>query len=420
MNFPIYKIISAVIILILIELYSFLTIRIATKNYNPLLRLLLTILYILLSVGAWSLFLYFRKAPIEFLPLQAKSFLFAGIFGFFAAKILAAILMFFDDARRLIQWTIRSLRAESEKAPIYASEQEGGITRSKFIVQSSVLMGGLLLGGFTYGVTNRYKYIIKRVKLKIPDLPDAFKGMKIVQISDIHAGSFDQKEAVKNGINLILQEEADLILFTGDLVNYTADEIEPYMDIFSELKAPLGVYSILGNHDYGDYVSWTNEAAKVANLELLKKYQADMGWKLLLNEHVLLKKGEDQIALIGVENWGANPRFPRFGDMQKALHGMPNNIPVKILLTHDPSHWDAVVRPKYPNINLTLSGHTHGMQMGIRLPFFQWSPAQFLYKQWAGLYTKGQQSIYVNVGYGFLGYPGRLGILPEITVIELS
>ena len=354
------------------------------------------------------------------MPLQAKSFLFAGIFGFFAAKVLAAILMFLDDGRRFTQWAFRSLRAESERVLVFASEKEGGITRSKFIVQASVLMGGLLLGGFTYGVTNRYKYIIKRVKLKISNLPDAFKGMKIVQISDIHAGSFDNKESVKNGINLILQEEADLILFTGDFVNYTADEIEHYMDIFSELKAPMGVYSILGNHDYGDYVSWPNEAAKAANLELLKKYQADMGWRLLLNEHILLERGNDRIALIGVENWGANPRFPRFGDMQKAVDGMPNNIPVKILLTHDPSHWDAVIREKYPDINLTLSGHTHGMQMGIRLPFFQWSPAQFLYKQWAGLYTKGQQSIYVNVGYGFLGYPGRLGILPEITVIELS
>ena len=252
------------------------------------------------------------------------------------------------------------------------------------------------------------------------NLPSEFKGLRIIQISDIHSGSLDDPEAVSKGVDLIMREKPDLILFTGDLVNNQAEEVNPYLKIFGQLKAPMGVYSVLGNHDYGDYVSWPSEVAKRENLDALKQHHVDLGWRLLLNEHVLLERNSQQIALIGIENWGARG-FAKYGDMKKAVAGLEHvNVPIKILLSHDPSHWEAEVRKEYRDIDLTLSGHTHGMQFGIDIPGFKWSPVQYVYKQWAGLYQDENQSLYVNRGYGFIGYQGRVGILPEITLIELS
>ena len=193
--------------------------------------------------------------------------------------------------------------------------------------------------------------------------------------------------------------------------------MEPYQNSFGRLTAPLGVFSTLGNHDYGDYVQWPTAQAKIDNLEALKKVHANMGWHLLMNEHVVLDKKGEKIALLGIENWGAKARFPKYGKMDLAYPGT-ENIPFKILLSHDPSHWDAQILPGYPGIDLMLSGHTHGMQFGLENPYFKWSPVQWMYKQWAGLYEQGAQKLYVNRGYGFIGYPGRVGILPEITVIE--
>ena len=234
---------------------------------------------------------------------------------------------------------------------------------------------------------------------------------------------------------MILKENADLILFTGDLVNNIADEMDDYMDVFDKFKAPMGVYSILGNHDYGDYHAWPDRDAEhfrkekaagkhlltpmqQANLDKLKNIQAELGWKLLLDEHVVLERNDDKIALIGVQNWSAKARFPKYGDLNKAYAGA-ENYPFKILMSHDPSHWDAQVRPTYGDIDLMLAGHTHGMQFGVEIPGFRWSPVQYIYKEWAGLYQEEKQRLYVNRGYGFIGYPGRVGILPEITVIEL-
>ena len=218
----------------------------------------------------------------------------------------------------------------------------------------------------------------------------------------------------------ILAEKPDVIFFTGDLVNDRAIEMEEYMDVFSKLKAPMGVYSTLGNHDYGDYVSWPhNGVTKEQNLENLKKVHADLGWCLLMNEHVALEKDGEQIALLGIENWGAKARFPKHGRMDLA-HPGTEKYPFKILLSHDPSHWDAQVKTEYPDIDLMLSGHTHGMQFGLEIPGFKWSPVQYMYKQWAGVYTDGKQQLNVNRGFGFIGYPGRVGVLPEISVIELG
>jgi predicted MPP superfamily phosphohydrolase len=299
-----------------------------------------------------------------------------------------------------------------------------------------MLAGGGLFSSLIYGFNNKYRYQLHRFQLAFDDLPAGFKGIKIVQISDIHSGSFTDKHAVMRGVDKILKEKADLILFTGDLINNLAEEMDDYMDVFSRVKAPMGVYSILGNHDYGDYVSWPDkneehrkkEAAagrhlltplQQANLDRLKNIHAELGWRLLLDEYAVLERGGDKIALIGVQNWSSKARFPKYGDLKKAYAGS-ESYPFKILMSHDPSHWDAQVRPTYADINLMLAGHTHGMQFGVDIPGFKWSPVQYIYKEWAGLYEEGKQKLYVNRGYGFIGYPGRVGILPEITIIELT
>jgi len=279
-------------------------------------------------------------------------------------------------------------------------------------------VGGTVFSTLVYGFGNKYRYHVNRLRMSFKNLPAGFKGMRIVHISDIHSGSFTDKEAVANGVKKILKEKPDMILFTGDLVNDRASEMKDYMDVFSQLKAPMGVYSTLGNHDYGDYVQWASIEAKRENLEQLKQVHKNMGWRLLMNEHVVLEKGSDRIALLGIENWGAKGNFAKYGKMEHAYPGS-EKYPFKILMSHDPSHWDAEVPTKYVDIDLTLAGHTHGMQFGLELPGFKWSPVQYMYKQWAGLYEAGDQKLYVNRGYGFLGYPGRIGILPEITVIEL-
>jgi len=220
-------------------------------------------------------------------------------------------------------------------------------------------------------------------------------------------------------VDMILQQNADIILFTGDLVNDRHNEILEYIPVFNKLKAPMGVYSTLGNHDYGDYVQWESEIAKKENLDKLKQAHATMGWKLLMNEHIVFEKSGEKIALLGIENFGAKGRFPKYGRMQDAYPGT-ENIPFKLLMSHDPSHWDYQVKKEYKDIDLMLSGHTHGMQFGLENPYFKWSPVQWMYKQWAGLYEEGNQKLYVNRGFGFIGYPGRVGIMPEITVITLS
>ena len=270
-----------------------------------------------------------------------------------------------------------------------------------------------------YGITKgKYDFRVNKVKLAFDHLPNAFEGFKIVQISDIHSGSFDSKEAIVEGIKIVNQQGADLVLFTGDLVNNDSREILPFITDFNALKAPYGVYSVLGNHDYGDYKKWNSVQDKQENMELLFQYQKEMGFQLLNNENAMITKGDDVIGIYGVENWG-NPPFPQNGDLDKALSG-GEDVGFKILLSHDPTHWDKKVTTHPVHIDLTLSGHTHGMQFGVESPGFKWSPIKYIYPQWAGLYAKDNQHLYVNRGFGFLGFPGRVGIWPEITLIELT
>jgi hypothetical protein len=240
----------------------------------------------------------------------------------------------------------------------------------------------------------------------------------VVQISDIHTGSFFNRKAVAGGVDLINAQKADVVFFTGDLVNNQSSEAKPYLDIFKRVKADLGVYSTMGNHDYGDYRSWSSDQAKQQDVKNLHEMHGYMGWDLLLNENRFLKVDNEEIAILGLENWGAG-RFSKYGDLPRTIKGT-EETPFKILLSHDPSHWDAQVRPEYPDIDLQLAGHTHGMQFGIEIGDFRWSPSQYIYKQWADLYQEGDQFIYVNRGFGYIGYPGRVGILPEITVLELK
>jgi predicted MPP superfamily phosphohydrolase len=254
--------------------------------------------------------------------------------------------------------------------------------------------------------------------MKFPNLPDGFHNFRIVQISDLHLGSYLSQEPMERAVRLILEQKPDVILFTGDLVNDRHIEAVPYKDLLKRLQAPHGVFSVLGNHDYGEYYRWPHPEDKKQNLENLIQFQRDLGWNLLLNEHAYLEKDGDQLGLIGVENWSSRMSFQRYGDMKQAMHGM-KELPVNILMSHDPSHWKAEVVKEYPQVDLTLSGHTHGMQFGVEIPGFKWSPVQYVYKEWADLYADKKQYLYVNRGLGYIGYPGRVGILPEITVIDL-
>ena len=403
-------------IMILLDTYVFQAIKVVSHSASPKTKTIIYSIYWTISILAIIGFLIFVLTGPEFLPKKLRTYLFAIVVGLFLGKLISVIFFLVDDMRRLIQWITGKLffrNTEGEQLT------EGGISRSVFLSWLGLAAGGTLFGSLIYGFGNKYRYEVRRVKLAFDNLPASFKGLKIVHICDIHSGSFTNKSAVMRGVKKIMDENADLILFSGDLVNDRATEMEEYMDVFSQLKAPLGVYSTFGNHDYGDYAHWPfNGVTKQQNLINLAKVHAELGWRLLMNEHVVLKKNGEQIALIGIENWSNIARFPKHGRMDLAYAGT-EKYPFKILMSHDPSHWDAQVRPQYPDVDLTLSGHTHGMQFGIEIPGFKWSPVQYVYKQWAGLYEEGKQKLYVNRGFGFIGYPGRVGILAEITVIEL-
>lgn len=411
-----------VFFLLIVDIYVFFAVRTAFAGAAPRTRFIANLVYWLVSGTILVLAATYRFLP-ETSPVlltYVRTIIIAILF----AKLIVVLFLAIDDLRRLILWIAGFFRSAATEN-IGTEGFRKGITRSQFLSKAGLALGGGLVATLIYGFSNKYNYHVRKLKLNFKNLPSSFRGLRIVQISDIHSGSFQDKAAVEKGVDMILAQKPDLILFTGDLVNDRAMEMKEYQDVFSRLKAPMGIYSVLGNHDYGDYYPWPDfdgdhySAMKADNLKQLKGIHAQMGWKLMLNEHTVFERNGEQIALLGIENWSANARFPRFGDMTKA-HAGTENIPFKILMSHDPSHWDAQVRKEYPDVNLMLSGHTHGMQFGIEIPKFKWSPSQYFYKQWAGLYQDGQQKLYVNRGFGFLGYPGRVGILPEITVIDLA
>jgi predicted MPP superfamily phosphohydrolase len=333
-------------------------------------------------------------------------------------KVTFLPFVLIDDIRRVIIWVKR--RAETPKTIATSNEPKAdAIPRSEFLMKAGLIAGAVPLVSLGFGIiSGAYDYRVRYQPLYLPNLPKAFNGLKIGQISDIHSGSFYNKKAVLGGVEMLLREKPDVIFFTGDLVNARTKEVYGYQDIFSKVKAPLGVFSSLGNHDYGDYADWPSLAAKKKNLADLIATHKNMGWDLLLNENRRLKVNGEEIGILGCENWGELTRFPKYGKMEPTLKNT-DDLPVKLLLSHDPSHWRAQILPKYPQIDVMFSGHTHGMQFGVRAEHFQWSPVEYVYKEWAGLYHEGKQQLYVNVGYGFLGFPGRVGILPEITIFTL-
>jgi predicted MPP superfamily phosphohydrolase len=400
--------------MILLDLYVFQIIK-TVSGGSPKTRSIIFTAYWAISVAALIILFILPLLNLDNYSKGVRSTVFAIIIGLFLAKLIASVFFLLDDIRRGIQWLVGKVffrNTEGEQI------EEAKISRSVFLSWMGLAVGGTLFSSLVYGFSNKYNYKIRKVKLNFSNLPASFKGIKIVQLSDIHSGSFTNKAAVEKGVQKVLQLKPDLILFTGDLVNNESGEMQDYMDVFNKLKAPMGVYSILGNHDYGDYKHWPSEEAKKENLEWLKQIQAQLGWRLLLDENVILERNNEQIALIGVQNWSALKRFPKYGNLEKAYRGS-EHLPFKILMSHDPTHWDAEVRPKYGDIDLMLAGHTHGMQFGVEIPGFKWSPVEYVYKEWAGLYEEGKQKLYVNRGYGFIGYPGRVGILPEITLFEL-
>jgi uncharacterized protein len=405
-----------VVIMVLLDLYVFQAIKVVTQGASPKLRIGIFAGYWSISAAAVVLLIIIPFINYDSWPRSVRTYLFATVVGLFFAKIVAVLFFLLDDVRRVIQWASSKLFFRDTEGEIIGEQR---ISRSAFLSWMGLVAGGGLFSTLVYGFSNKYNYEVRKVRLSFKNLPTAFRGLKIIHISDIHSGSFTNKKAVQKGVDLILKQKPDLILFTGDLVNDRAIEMEQYMEVFNRLKAPMGVFSTLGNHDYGDYIRWESQEEKRANLERLKEVHGELGWRLLMNEHVVLEKDQQTITLLGIENWSAKGSFPKYGRLSDAYKGAEPQT-FKILMSHDPSHWEAEVRPDYPDINLMLAGHTHGMQFGVEVPGFRWSPVQYVYKQWAGLYEEGDQKLYVNRGFGFIGYPGRVGILPEITLIELA
>lgn len=397
------------VILLFIDWYVFQGVQTLTETWQKPVQVLVHGVYWGLMVGLIPLLYYSlssrRKGEFSLLA----RIIFHIVFIVFVTQLVFLVVLFAEDLYR------------TSVALVHMVSPSGHATafpeRMRWISQVGIALAGVPFISLVYGITRgKYKYRVHKHTLYFKDLPKAFDGFTITQISDVHAGSFNNAAAVQRGINLIKAQKSDLFVFTGDLVNNQAVEIEPWLGHFDQVTAPHGKFAVLGNHDYGDYILWNSESDKVANLEQLKQHHATLGHRLLLDENVSIEKDGQKIVLMGVENWGAG--FGMRGDLKKALHGVDDKA-FKILLSHDPSHWDAQVKQHPSKIHLTLSGHTHGMQFGIEVRGLRWSPVQYRYKNWAGLAEHNGRYLHVNRGFGFLGFEGRVGIWPEVTVIEL-
>ena len=399
------------IILLCIDLMAFQAVRQIVGPAGKTVRTVTYILYWLIPVISITYITGIMMGWGDNLPKGLQTVIRAMIFIFYFAKLLMAVVILVDDIRRLIFGALN----------LGFSEWKLSTARSKWMAYGALALGAIPFFSLTYGMArNPYRYRLLSSKVPIKNLHPELNGLKIVQISDIHSGSFLLREPVERSIDMIMEQKPDIIFFTGDLVNNAAKEMEPFIEMFSRLKAPLGVYSVLGNHDYGDYHQWESPEAKRANFQDLINTHARLGWKLLLNQHVNIPVQTTSLNVIGVENYSANRNFHKYGDLKKATEGMKQDT-LNVLLSHDPSHWNDQVITDYQHIHLTLSGHTHGFQFGVEIPgVWKWSPVQYVYPHWAGLYEKANQFLYVNRGLGYLGYPGRVGILPEITLLTLE
>ncbi len=405
----IYFIVFLLTIYFALDVYIFVVVRSLLDGATPWVRRVVMVAYWVVSILAVAgVLMYTRIDPKVFknLRLYITTFFFI----LFMGKVLASIFLLIDDLRRGFTWVVNLFPSPTDKF---------STSRSDFMAKSAMIAGAVPIAAMSFGViSGAHDYRVRRRLIQSPNLPKAFDGLRVVQISDIHTGSFFNKTAVEGGIDMLNAEKPDLFFFTGDLVNNRSEEAKDYLDIFKKVKAPMGKFSIMGNHDYGDYTSWPSQQAKAKDIQDLHEMHGYMQWDLLLNENRILKVDGEELAVLGCENWGAG-RFSKYGNIEQTVLGVEDH-PFKILLSHDPSHWDAQIRPDYPDIDLMLAGHTHGFQFGVEFGNFKWSPAQYRYKQWSDLHKEGDQYLYVNRGYGFIGYPGRIGILPEITVLELK
>jgi predicted MPP superfamily phosphohydrolase len=394
-------------VLFVIELYAFQAVKTLLK-----LRWML-ISYQIISLLLFVFILYsFTQFDRSVGQTKQTMFTMGLLLLVYIPKIVMTIVLLGEDVFRLAAGSISYFIDNNSNANFLPS-------RRKFVSQVGLGLAAVPFLSLIYGIfEGKYNYKVIKQAIHFPDLPDAFDGFTITQISDVHSGSFDNPEKINYAIDLVNEQNSDMILFTGDIVNTHAKEMHPWIETFNRIKKhEYGKYSVLGNHDYGEYVTWPTQSDKDENFESIKKLYGEIGFALLLNEHTFIEKGGEKIALVGVENWGKN--FKQAGDLKKASQHLTKED-FKILMSHDPSHWDEVIQHDEKHFQLTLSGHTHGMQFGIEIPgYFKWSLAQYVYKQWAGLYENLGRYVYVNRGFGFHAYPGRVGIMPEITVIQL-
>ncbi|MBG6110538.1 putative MPP superfamily phosphohydrolase [Flavobacterium sp. CG_9.10] len=404
----ILRILLLSVVLLIVEFYAFQAIRTLIKLKWVLISYqiisLLLFLFILYSFTQFDRSVGQTKQTMLTMGLVLLVYI---------PKLVLSLVLLGEDIFRIGAGSVNYFIENNDNATFFAS-------RRKFVSQVGLGLAAIPFLSLIYGVTlGKYNYKVIRQQIFFPDLPDAFDGFTITQISDVHSGSFDNPEKINYAIDLVNEQNSDLILFTGDIVNTDAKEMHPWIETFNRIKKhEFGKYSVLGNHDYGEYVTWPSENAKEKNFQDIKNLYGQIGFKLLLNEHTFIEKGGEKIALVGVENWGQN--FKKAGDINKASQYLEKED-FKILMSHDPSHWDYEIKNHDKNFHLTLSGHTHGMQFGIEIPgYFKWSLAQYVYTQWAGLYENLGRYVYVNRGFGFHAYPGRVGIMPEITVIELK
>lgn len=403
-----------IVLFLLVDYYLFQAVVTVSKSWSPLWKNLArygfwmpTVLSIL-ALAWWSF-----GDPYRYSSGLRNWVMTALVAGYFS-KTFGIAVVFIDDLQRGVRWLAKFFY-EPDKQSLPGT----AIPRSEFLAKTALVAASIPFGTMAYGIlSGAHDYRVRRVTVKLPNLPKSFDGIKIGHVSDIHSGSFFNKTAVQGGVEMILNEKPDLIFFTGDLVNNEASEVKDYINVFDKFKAPLGVYSVTGNHDYGDYHRWDSAEAKRRNFNDLIEAHRLMGFKVLMNSNHIIEQGGEKLAILGNENWGGG-RFAKYGKLDLA-HAGTDEAAVKLLLSHDPSHWDAQVRPHYKDIDVQFAGHTHGFQFGVEIGNFKWSPSQYAYKQWAGLYQEGSQYLYVNRGFGYLGYPGRIGMPPELTIMELK
>jgi predicted MPP superfamily phosphohydrolase len=410
------------LVLVVFDLYLWNSLKNKIFRFNKAWKYVLSILYWLpfALLFAYSILSAFVSPLILFSGFSI--YVIGLVFTAFVSKLVPVLFLIIADISRLARCAVTRFTARASQ-----NKNPGGkkISRSRFLQNLGLITGGIVMSGFIAGMAKwATDFKIWNISIRLKRLPDSLRGLRIVQISDLHLGSWPSKDILQEAVDSINSLDPDLVFFTGDIVNYVTEEAYPFENILKQVKATYAVYTVLGNHDYGDYTGWESREAKNQNMADLYDFYNRIGWKLLRNENEIIDIDGYRVAVIGVENWSSYDRFPSLGDLSKAADGT-GDADIRLLLSHDPTHWEHVVSKEYQDIEITFSGHTHGFQFGIDNNRMKWSPAQYLYKYWSGLYSapdpgKKQQYLYVNRGIGNIGYPGRIGILPEITFLELS